>query len=245
MADAKLTALTAETNPTDDDLLYTVDDPAGSPTSKKITWTTVKAFLKTYFDSLYYIVGGTDVAIADGGTGASTAAAAFSALKQAATTSASGVLEIATTTEVNNATDNTRAMTPDNLAGSNFGLRYVQAIVTDFATDLATGDGQFYLHIPAGLTGMNLVEVHAFVITAGTTGTTDIQIHNVTDAVDMLSTKLTIDSGETGSDTAATAAVINTATDDVLTNDVLRIDIDAVSTTAPKGLVITLGFRRP
>ena len=92
---------------------------------------------------------------------------------------------------------------------------------------------------------MDLVDVHAEVITAGTTGTTDIQIHNVTQAADMLSTKLTIDSGETGSDTAAAAAVIDTANDDVAENDMLRIDIDAVSTTAAQGLIVTLGFRLP
>lgn len=37
-ADSKLTALTALTAPAGDDLLYIVDDPSGSPTSKKITW---------------------------------------------------------------------------------------------------------------------------------------------------------------------------------------------------------------
>lgn len=83
---------------------------------------------------------------------------------------------------------------------------------------------------------------HAEVITAGTTGTTDIQIYNVDNAVDMLSTKLTIDSAETGSDTAATAAVINTSNDDVDENDVIRIDVDAVSTTPAVGLIVTLGF---
>ncbi len=120
--------------------------------------------------------------------------------------------------------------------------RYVQQTVFDYTTDTATGDGKGYLHIPPELNGMNLTYVHAEVITAGTTGTTDIQIHNVTDAVDILSTKLTIDSGETGSDTAATAAVINTSNDDVATNDLLRIDVDAVSTTAAAGLIVTLGF---
>ena len=89
------------------------------------------------------------------------------------------------------------------------------------------------------------MEVHAEVITAGTTGTTDIQIANVTQAADMLTTKITIDSGETGSDTAAAAAVIDTANDDVATNDLLRVDVDAVSTTAAKGLIVTLGFQRP
>lgn len=46
------------------------------------------------------VTGITDLAIADGGTGASTAAAAFTALKQAATTTATGVVELATDGEV-------------------------------------------------------------------------------------------------------------------------------------------------
>lgn len=108
--------------------------------------------------------------------------------------------------------------------------------------DVLTGDGRAYLPIPAALNGMNLTGVVATVVTAGTTGTTDIQICNVTDAVDMLSTKCTIDSGETSSLTAATAAVINTATDDVATGDMLRIDVDATSTTRAKGLFVTLTF---
>lgn len=52
------------------------------------------------------------VAIANGGTGATTAAAAFSALKQAATESATGVVELATTAEVQTGTDTSRAITP-------------------------------------------------------------------------------------------------------------------------------------
>jgi len=129
--------------------------------------------------------------------------------------------------------------------GTDHDEREVQCIVFDFATDVATGDGKFYLHVSDRLAGMDLVDVHAEVITAGTTGTTDIQINNVTQAADMLTTKVTIDSGETGSDTGATAAVIDTANDDVAENDLLRIDVDAVSTTAPKGLIVTLGFRLP
>jgi hypothetical protein len=117
--------------------------------------------------------------------------------------------------------------------------------VTTGATALTTGDGKFYLNIPLPLNGYNLDSVYARVVTAGTTGTTDIQVNNVTDAADMLSTVLTIDSGETGSDTAATPAVIDTGNDDVATNDLLRIDIDAVSSTAPQGLIMTLGFVNP
>ncbi len=116
---------------------------------------------------------------------------------------------------------------------------------TDTGTDVATGDGKADFHVPSTLNGMNLVDVHAEVITAGTTNTTDIQIANVTQSADMLSTKLTIDSAESGSDTAAAAAVIDTGEDDVQTNDMLRIDVDAVSNTAPKGLIVTLTFRLP
>lgn len=115
----------------------------------------------------------------------------------------------------------------------------VQFAVTDWTTNTATGDGQYYFRVPAKLNGWEITAVHAEVITAGTTGTTDIQIHNVTDAVDILSTKLTIDSGETGSDTAATAAVINTSNDELATNDVLRVDVDAVSTTPAQGLIVS------
>lgn len=109
-------------------------------------------------------------------------------------------------------------------------------------TDVTTGDGAGYIVVPAAIGGKNLTRVHARVITAGTTGTTDIQIANVTQGADMLSTKITIDSGETASDTAATPPVIDTGNDDVATNDLLRIDVDAVSTTKPKGLIITLEF---
>ena len=126
--------------------------------------------------------------------------------------------------------------------GGAIATQYFSIVGFDYTVDTAVGDGAGYFHIPPDLNGMSLTYVHAKVITAGTTGTTDIQIANDTQAVDMLSTKLTIDSSETGTDTAATPAVINAANDDVVTNDLIRIDVDAVSTTAAKGLLITLGF---
>lgn len=116
-----------------------------------------------------------------------------------------------------------------------------QVVASD--TDVSTGDGKFFFRVPKELDGMDLVDCEATVYTAGTTNTTDIQIRNKTDSVDMLSTKLTIDSGETDSSTAATPAVIDTDNDDVAEADVLAIDIDQVSDTAPKGLVISLTFK--
>jgi hypothetical protein len=114
-------------------------------------------------------------------------------------------------------------------------------------TDTATGDSKFFFRVPAELNGMNLVGVAACVATAGTTGTTDIQIHRVRSAasVDMLSTKMTIDSGEVDTSTAATPAVINTSNDDVATGDQIHVDVDAVSTTAAKGLGAELQFSLP
>ncbi len=118
--------------------------------------------------------------------------------------------------------------------------RVVEVVLFDWTTNVSTGNGAFFYHVPAAMNGLNITKVHAQVITAGTTGTTDIQIHNVTSAADILSTKLTIDSGETGSHTAAAAAVINTSEDDLTENDLIRFDVDAVSTTAPQGLIVTL-----
>lgn len=55
------------------------------------------------------------VALANGGTGQTSASAAFSALKQDATESATGVVELATTAEAQAGTDTTRALTPARL----------------------------------------------------------------------------------------------------------------------------------
>ena len=62
-----------------------------------------------------YRADGTDIPIADGGTGQSTAAGAFGALKQAATESESGVSELATNAEALTGTDTERTVTPDDL----------------------------------------------------------------------------------------------------------------------------------
>lgn len=162
-----------------------------------------------------------------------------------ASTTVAGISELATTAEVDTGTDTGRTVTPDALAGSYAGTKSVAVQLVEGATDTAVADGVAYFMVPASLNGMNLVSVRGGVVTAGTTGTTDIQIHNLTQTADMLTTKLTIDSAETTSATAATAAVIDTANDDVATNDVIRFDVDAVSTTAAQGLFVTLEFRLP
>lgn len=257
MADLKITELTADTSPTSDDLIVTVNNPSVSPANRKVTIANLNAVLD--HDSLTNYVanehidwtadqGATNIHsgnIPDLSGTYKAVGADETANVSAASDSAAGKVELAIASEVNTGSDTGRAITPDALAGSNLGTKALEVTVFDYATAVATGDGKAYLTVPSSYNGMNLVSVHARVITAGTTGTTDIQIYNLTQKADMLSTKITIDSGETGSDTAATAAVIDTSNDDIASWDVLRIDVDAISTTAPKGLIVTLEFRLP
>ena len=75
------------------------------------------AGVKTFNDG---IALGVDLPISDGGTGASTAAAAFDNLKQPATDTYTGVVELATAAEAAAGTDTTRPITPSTLrAGLN------------------------------------------------------------------------------------------------------------------------------
>src|SRR3990167_265405 len=157
--------------------------------------------------------------------------------------------------EVDTGTDVTKFVNADALAGSNLGEKAVEVVPFDFTSNTTVGDGKFYFIVPSSLTGMNLVEARAEVITAGTTNPTNIDLARCATTatgnlcsgavVDMLSTNMTIDSGENSNDTAATAAVIDAANDDVTTGQVVRVDIDAVSATAAVGLIVTLVFRLP
>jgi len=88
------------------------------------------------------------------------------------------------------------------------------------------------------------VGVAAHVTTVSSSGLPTIQIHNLTQTADMLTTKLTIDASEKDSKDATTAAVIDSANDDVATGDELRIDVD-IAGTGTKGLIVELTFQLP
>jgi hypothetical protein len=110
--------------------------------------------------------------------------------------------------------------------------------------DLATGDGKSHFTVPIELNGMNLVSVGAHVYTVSSSGLPTFQIHNLTDAVDMLSTEITIDATGNDSKDATTPAAIDAAHDDIATGDVIRFDCD-VAGTGTKGMEIRMGFRLP
>lgn len=119
--------------------------------------------------------------------------------------------------------------------------RYMGALLnTDVA--LTVGDDKVRFRIPILMNGWNIVSVAAS--RKSGTGVPTIQIRNVTDGVDVLSTRLTIDSGETDSATAATQAVINTANDDVATADQFAIDVDDAGTSTLY-CYIEIGLSKP
>lgn len=98
-----------------------------------------------------------------------------------------------------------------------------------------------YVRIPSNYNGMTLQRAIADVTTPGTTNATTVQVRNLTkySSNDALSSAISIASG----DELATAGVVNTSYDDVATNDLIKIYVTGVSTTAPKGLRVVLEYK--
>lgn len=119
--------------------------------------------------------------------------------------------------------------------------RIIELNVTD--TTLTTGDGKIKFNIPSDMDSWDLIDADACVDTntSATVGPT-FQIRNATQAADMLSTKITIDTGEVTSFTAATQPVIDTANDSVVTGDRIEIDIDSAGIAS--GLRIITAWRK-
>lgn len=109
------------------------------------------------------------------------------------------------------------------------------------ATDVATGDGKFIFPIPYDLNTYFLTSAEAFITTVSSSGLVTVQIRNATLAVDMLSTRITIDVGDFTSYAAATPSVINPANNQVFTGNRIAVDIDVAGTGA-QGLGVILRF---
>jgi hypothetical protein len=109
------------------------------------------------------------------------------------------------------------------------------------------GDGAFRFPIEQDLAELDIIAVRGFNGTPGT-GVTTIQISNRTRGIDILSTRITIDSGEISSKTAGTPPVIRTdgatPANHVHEDDVIWIDIDAVG-AGSKGLGVYITFAIP
>ena len=136
-------------------------------------------------------------------------------------------------------TGNSRAILPKNIQQFENRTLIVKCVADGIAP--TTGDGATHVTIPSTLDGKNLLSAQAHVYTVGTGGSiTNVQIHNLTDGQDMLSTAITIDLNEKDSSTAATPPVVGSQ-NGVSTGDVIRIDVDAVATST-LGLEVRMVF---
>lgn len=122
-------------------------------------------------------------------------------------------------------------------------LHYAVLFIKVFADTetVTTGDGKFIFEVSHDMDRLSLVDVESYVTTVSTSGKPTVQIRNVTQAVDMLSTRVEIDANEKNSKDAATQFVINAANDDVVWGDHIAIDVDVAGTGA-KGLGVMLTF---
>ena len=123
------------------------------------------------------------------------------------------------------------------------GERYIPMYLNNDVA-LITGDYQGWFAVPSAFNGWNVTSVLA--MRQSGTGVPEFQLRRIRSgaSVDMLSTKCTIDSGETTSGTAATPAVINTSNDDLATNDILVTDVDVAGTSTYKAVMMA-GVSRP
>ena len=138
-----------------------------------------------------------------------------------------------------NSTGTTRSVLADNVTPFVERTLIIKCVADGIGPSV--GNGITHVTIPSPLNTRKLQNAEAHVYTVGTGGSiTTVQLHNLTDAVDMLSTAITIDLNEKDSSTAATPHVIG-ASNTVATGDVIRIDVDAVATNT-LGLEIRMVF---
>ncbi len=103
-------------------------------------------------------------------------------------------------------------------------------------------DGAFYWPVPAWLNGKHLVDCAAGVSVVGSADTV-VQIRNVTNGdVDMLSTPITIETGDETSYSAGTQPVVDAGNSQVSTGDRIGIDIDADGGGTAEGLAVVMRF---
>ena len=158
-----------------------------------------------------------------------------------ASATVSGVIEIATITEIDTGTDAGRAVSPDGLQGSKRNIRYLQFRLIPKATDV-TADTDFQGDFICPFDGTILQDdtlvnqLFAWTDTAGVTGTMVVDIH-LNGTTIMTTNKLDIETGEQGTQTALTQPDLTTTA--ISAGDVVTFDVDSIhSGTAAKGLVV-------
>ena len=154
----------------------------------------------------------------------------------------------ATAAETTTGTDAAKFVTPDGLAGSVHGKRFLSVLFGDpNGSALTTGDGKgFFPPMPSEFNGWLIVGVIAGVTTVSSSGLPTYQLRNVTQSFDVLTTKASIDASKTSSLTAATPPVIDTASSHnvIATGNIYAVDKD-VAGTGEKGDSLTIIIQAP
>lgn len=135
----------------------------------------------------------------------------------------------------------TKRCTPRQLSLS--GIKLAELYLVEASMDCDASDGIGYFRVPEAYDGKRLISAEACCMTAGTGGIMSIQIYNITKAVNLFLSLLTIESGETDSMTSALPVGIDEDNNLLNTGDQLRIDVTTVHTTPALGLIVTIGMK--
>lgn len=240
---SELTELTSG-NLADGDLMEVVDvsdtSAAATGTNKKSFWSSIKATLKTYYDTLYVTSGGALGTPSSGNLASCTALPVAGITGSTSTALGVGSLEIGHASDTSLARSSAGNLTVEgNLlyrAGGSFvGMPVeIQLACSDETTAITAGTAKATFRMPYAMT---LTAVRSSVTTAPTGSTILIDINE--SGTTVLSTKLMIDASEKTSTTAATVYVIS---DSALADDAeITIDFDQIgSTIAGAGVKVTL-----
>ena len=163
----------------------------------------------------------------------------------AASKTVAGVVELATTAEIDTGTDTGRAVPVDQFVASKRNVRWLVFNLVEAATDTATATniaGDFVSPIAGTILQSDTTPFYLYATnsTAGTTGTMVVDI-SIGGTSIMTTNKLDFDTTEKTTTTAATPPDLTTTA--LAVGDIITIDIDAIHTTAAKGLTVYMAVR--
>lgn len=164
---------------------------------------------------------------------------------QDASLTVEGDVELATTAEIDAGTDSTRAMPVDQFVASKRNVTWLVFNLVEAATDTATATniyGDFESPIAGTVLQSDTTPFYLYATnsTAGTTGTMVVDISFNGTSI-MTTNKLDFDSTEKTTTTASTMPDLTDTT--LAVGDIITIDIDAIHTTAAKGLTVYMAVR--
>ena len=157
-----------------------------------------------------------------------------------------GIVELATTAEIDTGTDSDRAIPVDQYVASDRNIRFITFVLIDVDTSVATETdvgGDFTIPFTGTIiqSDSDLDFFAAYTDTAGSGGTMVVDVHLAGSTI-MTSNKLDIETTEKDTTTATTQPDVTTTA--VTAGQIVTFDIDTVHSSTPaKGLKITIAVR--